>query len=285
MEQKRQTFKCAPLPFQGQKRHFVGEVARLLEKHNRKEEVKVVVDLFGGSGLLAHTAKRVLPDARVIFNDFDGFHIRLLNVAKTNRLLADLRVILAGYERHTLLKGDIRAEVLQRVEREAKTGYVDYITLSSSLLFSSKYVLDFTELSKAGIYNNVRQSDFDVNPGDYLAGLEIHSTDYQNLFAQFRDTPGVVFLVDPPYLSTDTKTYNSDKYWTLRDYLDVLKVLKGTRYIYFTSNKSALPELGRWLGENVGMGNPFDGAELRTRTNHVNTQACYEDMMLYKLCA
>ncbi len=279
------TFTSAPLPFQGQKRHFVGEVARLLEEHNRKEEVKVVVDLFGGSGLLAHTAKRVLPDARVVFNDYDGFHIRLLNVAKTNRLLADLRVILAGYERKVLLKGDIRAEVLRRVEQEARTGYVDYITLSSSLLFSSKYVLDFEELSKAGLYNNVRQSDFDVNPGDYLAGLEIHSTDYLNLFAQFKDAPGVVFLVDPPYLSTDTKTYASDRYWTLRDYLDVLKVLKGTRYIYFTSNKSALPELCRWLGENAWLGNPFDGAERKTRTNHVNPTSQYQDMMLYKLCA
>jgi hypothetical protein len=67
--------------------------------------------------------------------------------------------------------------------------------------------------------------------------------------------------------------------------LDVLKVLQGHRYVYFTSNKSSLPELGRWLGENVGMGDPFEGATLKTRTNSVNPLAGYEDMMFYKLSA
>jgi hypothetical protein len=67
--------------------------------------------------------------------------------------------------------------------------------------------------------------------------------------------------------------------------LDVLRVLKGMRYVYFTSNKSSLPELGRWLGENAGTGNPFDGAGLKTRTNSVNPLSRYKDMMFYKLSA
>lgn len=278
-------YNSAPLPFQGQKRHFVGQVARLLEEHNQTKEIKVVVDLFGGSGLLAHVAKRTLPDARVVFNDYDGYHLRLRNVQKTNRLLADLRAIVGDHPRKVMIRPLVRAAVLRRVEEEADAGYVDYITLSSSLLFSGKYALDFEELAKSGIYNNVRTTDYQVDADDYLSGLEIHGADYQAIYDQFKDVPGVVFLVDPPYLSTDTKTYASDKYWKLKDYLNVLKVLGGSRYIYFTSNKSNLPELGQWLGENVGIGNPFDGAELRTRTNHVNPLVQYEDMMLYKLCA
>jgi site-specific DNA-adenine methylase len=97
----------------------------------------------------------------------------------------------------------------------------------------------------------------------------VTNEDYKTLFERFKDVPCVLFVVDPPYLSTDTSTYHSDKYWHLRDYLDVLKVLVGSRYVYFTSNKSSLPELGRWLGDNAGIGNPFDGAELKTRTNSV----------------
>ena len=33
----------------------------------------------------------------------------------------------------------------------------------------------------------------------------------QAVFNQYKDVPGVVFLIDPPYLSTDVGTYNM--YW------------------------------------------------------------------------
>ncbi|MDR2890769.1 MAG: DNA adenine methylase [Alistipes sp.] len=285
MEQKRQIFKCAPLPFQGQKRHFVSEFARLLEAHNEKQEIRVVVDLFGGSGLLAHVAKRVLPNARVIFNDYDNYSVRLAAIGTTNEILGRLREIVAGTPKTLQLAAPTRARVLKLVGEYDHRGYVDYITVSSNLLFPGKYALDFEDLSKSGLYNRVRKSYYDIDAGDYLSGLEVRNTDYKELFEEFKDTPGVIFLVDPPYLSTDTKTYGSDKYWKLRDYLDVLKVLGGSRYVYFTSNKSSLPELGQWLGENVGIGNPFDGAEIRTRSNSVNPLSGYEDMMLYKLSA
>lgn len=32
-----------------------------------------IVDAFGGSGLLSHTAKQLKPQARVIYNDFDNY--------------------------------------------------------------------------------------------------------------------------------------------------------------------------------------------------------------------
>ena len=32
-----------------------------------------IVDVFGGSGLLSHTAKQLKPKATVIYNDFDGY--------------------------------------------------------------------------------------------------------------------------------------------------------------------------------------------------------------------
>jgi hypothetical protein len=88
-------------------------------------------------------------------------------------------------------------------------------------------------------------------------------------------------LVDPPYLSTDTSTYNSDKYWRLGDYLDVLHVLTDGNYIYFTSNKSQIVELLDWLTVNYGLETPFCGATVKT--HEVNSLTCkFTDMMLYK---
>lgn len=278
-------YKTAPLPFQGQKRFFVGPFAEVLKEYGQSNKVRVIIDLFGGSGLLAHTAKRVLPECRVIYNDYDDFHIRLQNIDKTNRLLADIRAILAVYEPEKRLSPEFRALVLERVEKEAKAGYVDYITLSSSLLFSGNYALNLEELKSQAWYNCVKKAGYDFNPGDYLGGLEIYKTDYLELFEKFKNVPGVVFLVDPPYLSTDTKTYGSDKYWKLKDYLDVLKVLKDNKYVYFTSDKSSLVELCEWLEENLELKNPFSGAGKKVHTNGVNRNITYQDMMLYKLVA
>ena len=80
-------YTSAPLPFQGQKRMFVREFARVLEETFRGRTL--FVDLFGGSGLLSRTIKDTLPDARVIYNDFDNYSDRLAQIPQTNAILAD----------------------------------------------------------------------------------------------------------------------------------------------------------------------------------------------------
>lgn len=62
-------YKCAPLPFMGQKRYFLRDFAEVLERV--EGQIDTVVDLFGGSGLLSHTAKAVLPGCKVVYNDYD----------------------------------------------------------------------------------------------------------------------------------------------------------------------------------------------------------------------
>lgn len=90
----------------------------------------------------------------------------------------------------------------------------------------------------------------------------------------------MVFLVDPPYLSTDVGTYNM--YWKMSDYLDVLNVLAGHSFVYFTSNKSSILELCEWLGRNQSLGNPFKNAVKVEFNAHMNYNASYTDMMLFK---
>ena len=77
-------YKSAPLPFMGQKRYFVRAFSETLEIVEGK--VDTVVDLFGGSGLLSHTAKRVLPGCRVVYNDYDGYTDRLAGIGRTNEI-------------------------------------------------------------------------------------------------------------------------------------------------------------------------------------------------------
>lgn len=274
----RKEYLSAPLPFVGQKRMFVREYKKIL---SGIRDANVFVDLFGGSGLLSHITKCQRPDATVVYNDFDNYRFRLENIPHTNALLVDLRDIVREVPKHGCVRGAKRDEVFARLEQEEREhGYIDFITISSALMFSMKYKQSIAEMKKEALYNNIRKSDY-ADASDYLEGLTIASCDYKVLFEQYRDTPGVVFLVDPPYLSTDVGTYNM--YWKLSDYLDVLKVLVGHRYVYFTSNKSSIIELCDWLGKNNSLGNPFIGATRKEFNASMNFNSHYTDIMLYNV--
>lgn len=265
----------APLPFQGQKRKWNGKFKVALAGFGGCD---TFVDLFGGSGLLSRMVKDTSPDAKVVYNDYDGYVGRLRNIWRTNALLDDLRVLLKDCPNDKRITGAYREAVLERVREEEKTGCVDYITLSSSLLFSMQYATSLAELEACTLYNKIRQSTYDAT--GYLDGLEVSSVDYRELYGRFKGKPNVCFLVDPPYLSTNTKTYTNC--WKLADYLDVLKVLDGGTYFYFTSNKSGIVELCEWMDRERGIVSPFHGATREELFNRVNCTSAYVDVMLYK---
>jgi len=269
-------FTQAPLPFQGQKRRFLTDFKVALQDF---KSTPLFVDLFGGSGLLSHTVKQMYPDAEVIYNDFDDYHIRINNIDRTNVLLTDIRRIVAGSADDKIISKDIKDIIISRIEMEEKTGFVDYITLSASLLFSMKYVMNLDELKKQTFYNCVKKNDYD-RADDYLNEVTIVKQDYRVLFERWKHITGVVFLVDPPYLSTDVSTYTN--YWRLANYLDVLTVLKGTSYFYFTSNKSSILEFCEWVETNLSADNPFNGAIKKEMSVSLNHNSGYTDIMLYK---
>ncbi|WP_309573600.1 thymidylate synthase [Bacteroides caccae] len=206
-------------------------------------------------------------------------HIYENNIPATNVLLSDLRRIAEGEPRNKRITGEVRDKMFARIEREEKEhGYVDYITISASLLFAMKYVTSLEGMKKEAIYNRIRQTDY-PEAKDYLEGLTITGEDYKEVFKRYKDAPGVVFLVDPPYLSTEVGTYKM--FWRLADYLDVLTVLKGHSFVYFTSNKSSILELCDWMDRNPFVGSPFKECRRVEFSANVNYQAKYTDMMLY----
>lgn len=267
----------APLPFQGQKRRFIKQFKEALKEF---PEDAVYVDLFGGSGLLAHTVKHLYPQATVIWNDYDNFKKRLESIANTNALLAKLRVILKGLPRKQRITCELREVLLNVIKKhEIEYSYVDYITLSGSLLFSAKYVRNFNELIKETFYNRIKIKDY--HDEGYLDGVERLQDDYKVIYNTYKGNR-TIFLVDPPYLSTDTSTYSSGNYWKLKDYLDVLNVLDSSRYFYFTSNKSQIVELCDWIETRTHTGNPFQGAVTATSDTRLNYNSSYTDIMLYR---
>ena len=270
-----QNYIQAPLPFQGQKKRFYLAFKQALSEFQNKA---IFIDLFGGSGFLSNVVKQTLPHARVIYNDFDDYSVRLANVEHTNAILTDIRGMLNGHGRKKITD-EQRTRILERIAKEPD--YVDYITLSYNFLFSMHYVLSFSELTKETMYNNVRKSNYSLCD-DYLQGVEVVKTDYKELYRRYRDQPGVVFLVDPPYLSTDIHSYNKESYWKLSDYLDVLPVIQNSSYFYFTSDKSEIIELCDWMEKNIGGDNPFREAVVKKVGTAPTHNSGYTDIMLYR---
>lgn len=273
---KKKVYTTAPLPFMGQKRKFLKQFRTALDAYPQDA---VYVDLFGGSGLLSHTVKKHYPNAQVIYNDYDNYRARIGAIPQTNDLLGKIRVVLYDWPKYKRVTGREREIVLNLIKaHENKCGYVDYITLSSSLLFSMKYVMNYDDLVKSTLYNCVRMSNYSAE--GYLEGLDIVCLDYKVLFEKYKSNENVVFLIDPPYLQTTSITYKN--YWNLTDYLDVLSVLEGHRYFYFTSNKSSIIELCEWVGNRTLTSNPFAHAQKLEVNTSVNFNSSYTDIMLFK---
>ena len=259
----------------GQKRYFLRDFTEVLGQVAGK--VDTVVDLFGGSGLLSHTAKHVMPGCRVIYNDFDRYVERLAAVEQTNEILRAIKQRLIGVEANQRLTDAQRSNVLEIVAAyEQRDGYVDIMIIGRNVLFSGKWVKTLEGLRKHTMYNCVRSGAYECE--GYLDGLEVVYMDYRELFESEKDNSKTLFVLDPPYLTTECVQYES--YWKLTDYLNVLRLLHGTKWIYFTSDKSQIVELCNWLGENFGEAAPMWGAQIRQRTNTLNYQARYNDVMV-----
>ena len=133
---------------------FVREFARVLEETFRGRTL--FVDLFGGSGLLSRTIKDTLPDALVIYNDFDNYADRLAHIPQTNAILADIRRLVADEPRGQKLSEATKRQVCAYLRAKERQGeFVDALTLSASLLFSGKFARDVEAL----LYRHVQRRD------------------------------------------------------------------------------------------------------------------------------
>lgn len=134
-------YKKAPLPFQGQKKYFLKKFDECLNEflNNYKGNLKdlIFIDAFGGSGLLSHNIKTKIPEAKVIWNDFDNYQRRLDEIPFTNEFLKHFE-ILRKYKKGEKISNEDKEFLLSKIkEQEKLRGFVDYITISSIIAHSA----------------------------------------------------------------------------------------------------------------------------------------------------
>lgn len=273
-------FKQAPLPFIGQKRQFLKHFNRVLTEHLPPDgEGWTIVDAFGGSGLLSHTAKRLKPKARVIYNDFDGYTERLAHIADTNRLRQQLAAVLENTPRQRKLDPDTRVRVIQIIRNF--DGFIDLDALTSWILFSGKQVAGLEELIGQTFYNTVRRSDYPDAQG-YLDGVEITRLSYTELLPPFLEQPNTLLLLDPPYVCTRQDAYRKAGYFGMVEFLKLMAMVRPP-FIFFSSTKSELPAyLELVTQEKLPGWEKLAGYQTLSLQAHINWDAVYEDHLVYK---
>ena len=172
-------YRKAPLPFTGQKRNFLKLFKQVLNDHIPGDgEDWTILDAFGGSGLLSHTAKQCKPAARVIYNDYDGYSERLQHIPDINRLRHLLAGLLAPVPRSKPVPPAIKAAIVAAIRSFG--GYIDLDCLVSWLLFSGNTAADLDELCRKTMYNCISLSDY-PEAQDYLQGVETVGQSYREL--------------------------------------------------------------------------------------------------------
>lgn len=274
-------FKQAPLPFIGQKRMFLKHFETVLNENIKGDgEGWTIIDTFGGSGLLSHTAKRLKPKAHVIYNDFDGYAERLAHISDTNTLRARIfaRIGNATPKNKRLPKA-LKAEIIQIIDEFQ--GYKDLNCLASWLLFSGQQVGSLEDLYRKDFWHCVRLSDYPSADG-YLDGVEVIRESFHTLLPKFADNPKALFVLDPPYLCTKQESYKQATYFDLIDFLRLVNITRPP-YVFFSSTKSEFIRFVNYMLEDkVDNWQAFENAERITVNAKLNYQVAYEDNLVYK---
>ncbi|HDR0682657.1 TPA: DNA adenine methylase, partial [Pasteurella multocida] len=229
-------FKQAPLPFTGQKRMFLKYFKQVLDENIQGDgEDWTIIDVFGGSGLLSHTARCLKPKARVIYNDFDWYSERLNHITETNQLRELLyQTVKEIIPKNKLISKRLKEEIINKINNF--NGYKDVNCLSSWLLFSGQQVGSLDELFKQRFYNRIRKNDYVLAEG-YLDGLEIVNESFHQLLPKFQNKEKVLMVLDPPYICTRQESYKQATYFDLIDFLRLIHLTKPP-FIFFSSTKS-----------------------------------------------
>ena len=197
----------APLPFQGQKKNFLTRFENILRQTSPR--IHTIVDLFGGSGLLSRAAKNTCPQCEVIYNDFDDYHVRLEHIDETNAILDWIRDVMSVYPKNVKIEDNDKHKILNYLRKKlAKHHYLDYLTLSSNILFAMNIQQNLGGFEKSLFWNKITKNNYTV-PENYLDGLILTKQDYEELMKKYDKSQGVLFLVDPPYENTNNDSYRS----------------------------------------------------------------------------
>lgn len=271
-------FKQAPLPFIGQKRNFIKAFCEVLNDNIQGlGEDWTIVDVFGGSGLLSHHAKRLKPHAKVIYNDFDNYSQRLKHIDDTNRLRRQLAEVLKGIPIKNKIDPKTHFLVIETIKNF--DGFIDIDCLVAWLLFSGGQSVNLNQiLKRTPLYNKVKTIDY-PDTKEYLKGVEVVSKSFDELLPVYVNNEKTLLILDPPYLFSEQRIYRKAKDFGLVSFIKLMELIRPP-FIMFSNNRS---EILDYFDYQVKRNDErFLNYKHTTYSITLNRQRNYKDNLIYK---
>ena len=293
-------YKHAPLTFQGQKSKWFAQFSKTLSQveeyatqHNKRV---LVVDVFGGSGLLSHQAKRLHPSFTVIYNDFDNYTERINNIASVNRLMFNLAQQFPEHKPNSQEK--LTNEEANKL-REYLSNYtepIDAFCLSSWIQFSGTQYKSLEELLKLKHYYlklplNAYNEEDAAHYLDDIITIHEDAADFdtfQQILANVKKEHNIsddnlltFYILDPPYLYCDKSGYKTT-YFKLESSIDLVNYfIHCDCFMFFNSTKSGFVEFLEKLKKAI----PAIRTEytIIQRSNKTNKEAVNSEYALIRI--
>ncbi len=230
-----------PLTFMGNKKNMLKHIKQVLQDMQGDGYINdetIFLDVFGGSGLISHNIKQWYPKNRVIWNDYDNYQKRLDGISDTEILRAKIYEVFGINDSKEKATQAQKQEILNLIQDfESKGHYVDYVSLSTYLLFSGNYVYSLESLSKCCLYNRVPKGTLCAK--GYLQGVERVQQDFKALLDSYSHIQNKLLILDPPYLQTQVGNYKDC--FKLGQFFELIQRVSKP-YIFFGSENSDIIE-------------------------------------------
>lgn len=231
-----------PLVFMGNKKNMLNNIKQVLQDMQGDGYINdetIFLDVFGGSGLISHNIKQWYPKNRVIWNDYDNYQERLDNINDTELIRKKIYEVFGKNDTKEKATQEERQEILDFIQDfEAKGHYIDYISISTYILFCGTYVDNFKDLSIKSFYNRVPKQPL-CEAKDYLQGVERVQQDFKALLDSYSHIQNKLLILDPPYLQTQVGNYKDC--FRLGQFFELIQRVSKP-YIFFGSENSDIVE-------------------------------------------
>ena len=242
-----------PLPFIGNK----GKWIKLLYEYFKDNKVLklnknvIIVELFGGTGLLSILFKQLYPDNVVIYNDYDHY----VDIVKDIDKIDALRMKLYNY-----VNNECNYYKAQKITNTNHINHIMNLVKHSGLDLNNPKILNpvsswlmfngrLFNLKAKELYHKIPENSYIQKAEKYmeeLKGIKIIHRDYKQVIDEFKNK-NVFYILDPPYLSTSLTFYKNNNYWLLKDTINLIEVCINNKSILFESNKSEIDALLEYI--------------------------------------
>lgn len=230
-----------PFPFNGNKRNWIKPLQQQFRDIRFNEDV-IIVDLFGGSGILSHLFANLYPNNKIIYNDYDHY----LDLFNWKNELNEMIVWSNNFfnEKHYKKHQKIS-------EEDTKTIKAKFVELFGENYMENKKLLNVltsnfcfrSHDNLENMYFNVRKTPFLTEAQTIdtyiLPNIEVVHEDYKDLINSLKDKP-CFYILDPPYLMTSKAHYENEKFWGLDNTIDIFELCLKNKCILFESDRSGI---------------------------------------------